>query len=117
MKLLGGFFDIDGKLNSIREEEEKSHAPDFWNNPEGFDPKRFADNPLGQENPFAYIPFGADKRKCPGSSFSMLEVMVTIAMIVQRFYLDLPPNAEVKSIVTTLFTMRPSVDKFRLRYK
>jgi peptide chain release factor 2 len=24
---------VDGKLQSIREEEEKTHAPDFWNNP------------------------------------------------------------------------------------
>ena len=29
----GGIFDIEGKLKSIKEEEEKSHAPDFWNNP------------------------------------------------------------------------------------
>ncbi len=31
---------------------------DFWENPDGFEPLRFLNNPLGQENRFAYIPFG-----------------------------------------------------------
>ncbi len=31
--LLGGFFDIDGKLAQIKEEEDISHQPDFWNDP------------------------------------------------------------------------------------
>jgi peptide chain release factor 2 len=30
---LGGIFDVDGKLKKIKEEEELSHAPAFWNNP------------------------------------------------------------------------------------
>ncbi|MDP4267048.1 MAG: peptide chain release factor 2 [Bacteroidota bacterium] len=30
---LRGFFDIDNKLLIIADEEEKTHAPDFWNNP------------------------------------------------------------------------------------
>lgn len=29
----GGTFDIDNKLIKIEEEEEKTHAPDFWDNP------------------------------------------------------------------------------------
>ncbi len=33
MRHWGGIFDIDEKLNFISEEEEKSHAPGFWDNP------------------------------------------------------------------------------------
>ena len=29
----GGIFDIDAKLIEITNEEEKTYAPDFWNNP------------------------------------------------------------------------------------
>ncbi|MBI9055376.1 MAG: peptide chain release factor 2 [Bacteroidales bacterium] len=32
-ELLRGIFDIDNKLIKIEEEEEKTHAPDFWDNP------------------------------------------------------------------------------------
>jgi peptide chain release factor 2 len=35
----GGIFDIDRKLALIREEEEKTHAPDFWNDPKGAEKK------------------------------------------------------------------------------
>lgn len=33
MKLSGGIFDIDRKRIQIEEEEQKTHAPDFWDNP------------------------------------------------------------------------------------
>ncbi|MBM3404475.1 MAG: peptide chain release factor 2 [Bacteroidetes bacterium] len=33
LKDLRRFFDVDGKLNQIREEEQVTTAPDFWNNP------------------------------------------------------------------------------------
>lgn len=31
--LLGGIFDVDTKIIQIKAEEEKTHQPDFWNNP------------------------------------------------------------------------------------
>lgn len=112
-----GEFYIPPKAGIIISAYHVHRHPEFWPNPEGFDPERFIDNPLGQNSPFAYIPFGVDKRKCPGSSFSMLEATLVIAMLVRRFYLDLPANSEVKSKVTTLFTMRPNINMFRLRHK
>ncbi|MFO7370389.1 MAG: peptide chain release factor 2 [Bacteroidales bacterium] len=36
---LGGIFDIDNKIALIKEEEEKTHAPDFWNNPKAAEKK------------------------------------------------------------------------------
>jgi len=33
MMLLGGIFDVDNKRIQIEEEEEKTHAPDFWGDP------------------------------------------------------------------------------------
>ncbi len=91
--------------------------PDFWINPEGFDPDRFHNNPLGQSHPFAYIPFSWGKRRCPGSGFSTLEVTIIIALLVQRFRLYLPPHQEVKPSLTTVISMRPSIDKMRLIFK
>ncbi len=93
--------------------------PDYWIDPEGFDPERFQKNPLGQSDPFAYIPFGPsqNKRRCPGSAFSTMEVILIIAMLVQRFQLHLPPNAEVKPFITSVISMRPNVDMMRLIFK
>lgn len=91
--------------------------PDFWTNPDGFDPERFRDNPLGQTHPFAYLPFGSSKRRCPGAGFSTLEATLIIAMLVQRARLFLPPNSDVKPFLTTIISMRPNIHRMKLQYK
>lgn len=82
---------------------------DFWDNPDGFDPLRFIDNPLGQTNRFAYIPFGLGKRNCIASTFSNLEAMMAVSMIVRRFRISLPPHTDVQPFTTTLVSNRPNV--------
>lgn len=92
--------------------------PDFWNNPEGFDPERFLNNPLGQSHPFAYLPFGSGQRRCPGSGFSTMEAMLMISMIVQRAQLCLPAYSVVAPFLTTpMITMRPNIKQMRLHFK
>lgn len=91
--------------------------PDYWINPDGFDPERFNNNPLGQSHPFAYLPFGSSKRRCPGSGFSTLEAMLIIAMFVQRARLFLPPNSNVKPYMTTIISMRPNIHQMQLKFK
>lgn len=91
--------------------------PDFWANPEAFDPDRFLENPLGQGHPFAYVPFAGGKRRCIGSSFSTLEATLIVATFVQRFRLCLLPFTEVKPRFTSIITMRPDVKMMRLQFK
>ena len=90
---------------------------DFWHAPEKFDPERFRNNPLGQNNRFAYIPFGGAQRRCPGASFSSLEVTIVIALLVQQFNLSLLPNTTVQPHITTLLTMNPNVHHMLLHFK
>jgi len=91
--------------------------PDFWTNPEGFSPERFLHNALGQDNPFAYIPFGSGKRGCIGAAFSTLEATLITAMFIQRYRLYLPPNTEIKSHITTVITMCPNIKTMQLILK
>ena len=88
--------------------------PDFWRNPEGFDPVRFIDNPLGQADRYAYIPFGAGERNCIGSFFSTMEVTLIIAMILQRFHIYLPPNSKIEPFITSLIAMRPNINNMHI---
>lgn len=83
--------------------------PNFWENPEGYDPNRFLNNPLGQDHPFAYIPFGAGKRKCVAAAFSTMEAKLIIVTLLQHFKFALPPHVLVKPVITTLVTNRPNV--------
>ncbi len=65
--------------------------PQYWPNPEGFQPERFLE-PLPEEYKFVYIPFGAGPRSCIGQHFAMLEAMVILVLISQRFRLTLLPG-------------------------
>lgn len=63
--------------------------PDFWENPEAFDPERFLPG-LSKARPrYAYFPFGGGPRLCMGADLAMMETLLIIAMVVQQFRLHL----------------------------
>lgn len=70
--------------------------PQFWDDAECFDPQRFAPDKDSERDSCAYLPFGAGPRTCLGSRFGLMEVMLTVATIAQRFSLRLAGNQEVE---------------------
>jgi cytochrome P450 len=78
--------------------------PELWPNPEGFDPERFM--PGAPERPkLAYMPFGAGRRICVGAGFAQMEAVLLVAMIAQRFTLDLQPAFH--AVPEATITLRP----------
>lgn len=68
------------------------HNPRVWDNPEVFDPDRFTPERIAGQPSFAYVPFSAGPRKCAGEEFVLLEGPLVLAMILQRYNIDLLPN-------------------------
>ena len=66
--------------------------PDFWQNPEGFDPDRFDPQLTQNWHRFQYMPFGGGPRKCIGNNFAIVEMQLCMAAILQRYRLDLVPG-------------------------
>ena len=66
--------------------------PDFWDNPEGFDPERFAPERVSRIHPFAHYPFGGGPRMCLGRNLAPPICQLVIASIVQRYELRLAPR-------------------------
>ena len=60
--------------------------PQFWKDPQRFDPQRFeADHEENSRTSGAYVPFGYGPRLCIGLNFAMLELLVIVATVVQRY--------------------------------
>ena len=79
--------------------------PAVWQAPEDFDPGRFAGGADNQRSRYGYIPFGAGPRLCIGNQFALIEARLVLAMVAQRFRLDLPPASVVRP--DPLVTIRP----------
>jgi cytochrome P450 len=80
--------------------------PRFWDNPEAFDPARFSPERERARHPHAYFPFGAGPRACIGSHFAMLEALVAIAVVLQRFRIR--SEQEDVPLDTAGITLQPS---------
>lgn len=66
--------------------------PDFWEDPEVFDPDRWLPEREAERHPFAYHPFAAGQRICIGNNFSLFESHVLTALLARRFAPRLAPG-------------------------
>jgi cytochrome P450 len=80
--------------------------PDFWVDPEQFEPTRFLPANRTGLHRWAYFPFGAGQRKCLGMDFALMEGQLTLAMIAQRYQLQSPDNLDVRP--DPYVTLRPT---------
>ena len=76
--------------------------PDYWHNPERFDPDRFLPEIAATRPRFAYIPFGGGHRRCLGDRFASLELTLIAASMVRRFRIELldQPQPEPEPLIT-----------------
>jgi cytochrome P450 len=59
--------------------------PDFWPQPEVFDPMRWTPEAEKARHPYAYYPFMAGPRICIGNNFSLMETHILLAFIARNF--------------------------------
>ena len=79
--------------------------PDFWPDPERFDPARFLPITSANRHRFAYFPFGGGPRICIGMQFALIEGPLVLATILQRYGVELVSDHPVEPDAT--FTLRP----------
>jgi len=72
--------------------------PEFWPEPERFDPDRFRPNRGDSHHPYSYLPFAAGPRTCIGAGMAMLEIQLVLAQVLQRFRIHLVPDHPVETM-------------------
>ncbi|WP_394849566.1 cytochrome P450 [Pendulispora brunnea] len=80
--------------------------PEFWDNPEKFDPERFSPEGMAARPKHAYFPFGSGPRICIGKYFALAELQLILAIIAQRYRLEIPPG-QGEMVADQLITLHP----------
>jgi cytochrome P450 len=73
------------------------HAPRAWQDPERFDPERFAKSNEKLHAPFTYLPFGAGPRGCIGGNFAMLQILMILSALLPRYDFELTPGQTIEA--------------------
>ncbi len=69
--------------------------PRFFDEPNSFIPERWTDEFVNRLPKYAYFPFGGGPRFCIGNSFAMMEIVLVLATIGQRFKMTLVADHSV----------------------
>lgn len=77
----------------------------LWQDPDSFDPERFAPERTKERHRFAYLPFGGGPRICIGMQLALTEAALILATMAQRYRLKLVPGQDI--VLQHRVTMRP----------
>ena len=77
----------------------------FFDQPLEFKPERWTEEFEAKLPRYAYFPFGGGPRACVGASFAMMEMILVLATIGQRFRLELVSDHPVQ--VYPAMSLRP----------
>jgi cytochrome P450 len=85
----------------------------WYPDPERFDPDRWSPERAKEIPRYAYFPFGGGPRVCIGNHFAMMEATLLLAMIVQRFRVELLPGERLE--LAPAVTLRQKGDGLLVR--
>lgn len=66
--------------------------PEYYQDPDKFNPERFSDENKGNIKPYTFIPFGVGQRNCLGSRFALMEIKTIFFYLLQE--MEIVPNAK-----------------------
>ncbi len=83
--------------------------PQFWADPNTFDPENFAPKANKQRHPLAWMPFGAGQRLCIGKDFALMEGTLILSRLMQRYHVHPCPERQPQLALSTTLSTKDGV--------
>ena len=84
---------------------------DIWNQPDEFQAERFLEPDESHE---AWLPFGAGPRKCIGQHFAMMEMLIVLSQLINRYDFEVINADEIRpKVKVTMGLDRPLMVRFK----
>lgn len=91
---------------------ELHRNPNYWQNPEVFNPDNFSPESVQSHNKYQYLPFGAGARLCIGQQFALMEMQLILSSLLKKFDFERIDNYTPKMF--PLITLKP-IDGLKMR--
>jgi cytochrome P450 len=101
---LGGFA-VPPKTQLFAFQWVTHRDPRYFERPDEFVPERWASEAIQNLPKYAYFPFGGGPRQCIGNYFAMMEIVLLLAAIGQRFKFSVVDGHKVE--VLPVLSLRP----------
>ncbi|GJQ83309.1 Cyp6a9 [Trypoxylus dichotomus] len=61
------------------------YDPEYYPDPEKFDPERFSEENRAERPAFTFLPFGEGPRMCTGIRFGMMQIKIGLSMLLEKY--------------------------------
>lgn len=100
-----GGYEIEPGATIITSPYTTHRNPDFWENPESFNPNR----DFFSATDYSFFPFGMGPRKCLGENLAMIEMLIIVPMILKTFRFSLVKGQPFETDHRVILTPKPGV--------
>ncbi|CAG9766611.1 unnamed protein product [Ceutorhynchus assimilis] len=83
--------------------------PDYFPNPDQFDPERFNAENKQNINQYAYLPFGEGPRNCIAKRFGLMQTSIGLIQVLKDYKVSISPKTKMPlTLKKGLFLMQPN---------